>query len=110
MSTPGLIRAAMAVKRSRREYCGGQAPYGWKVTDDGAHIEPDAAEQAIIRQAAELRAAGMSLRAIGAVLEAKGYAPRGGKRWNSNTVRRITGGARWHAETVKALVNAEVTE
>ncbi len=86
--------AALAHMRSQREYTGGEAPYGWRVAADGVHVEADAGEQGVIAAVAELRAAGLSLRAIAAALHERGMLPRSGRRW--------------HAETVKALTLAQV--
>lgn len=85
--------AAMAFKKSRREYTGGHAPYGWRVAADGVHLEPEDDEQEILRAALKLKKAGLSLRKVGARLEAAGLLPRSG--------------GRWHAKTVKDLLNAE---
>lgn len=86
--------AAMAHKRACGEYTGGEAPYGFTVAPDGRMLEAHPGEQRAIRAARELRAAGLSLRKIGAALEAEGLLPRTAPRW--------------HAETVKAVLSAEV--
>lgn len=92
----GLIRertaSAMAHKRARREYCGGEAPYGWSVNEDGSSLIANDAEQAIMRAAAELRACGLSLRAVGARLEEQGMLPRHGGHWHAVTVRSLVNG------------------
>lgn len=82
---------AMAYKRGRGEYTGGSAPYGWRVGADGVILEADPVEQATLARAAELRAEGWSLRAIGRRLEAEGRPARGG---------------RWHAKTIQALLES----
>jgi hypothetical protein len=46
-------------------------------------------EQAIIRDALALKAAGLSLRTIGARLAARGLLPRQGRSWNPKTVRDL---------------------
>ena len=69
---------AMAYKRQQREYTGGAPPYGWHLAADGVHLDPHAAEQAIIRDALGLKAAGLSLRKIGARLADRGLLPRQG--------------------------------
>lgn len=76
---------AMRHKRARGEYTGGPAPYGWRLAGDT--LEADPREQTIIRHALELKAAGLSLRAVGARLEAEGLLPRSGGRWHAKTVR-----------------------
>jgi len=86
--------AAMAHMKACREYTGGSAPYGWTVAADGRTLEACAAEQDIICCALTLRDAGLSLRKVGAELEARGMLPRSG--------------AAWHAKTVRDLLSAEV--
>lgn len=86
--------AAMAHKRACGEYTGGEAPYGFKVAEGGIMLEAHPGEQRVIVAARELRAAGLSLRKIGAALEAEGLLPRTAPRW--------------HPETVKAALAAEV--
>jgi site-specific DNA recombinase len=87
-------QAAMQYKQAQHEYCGGEPPYGWQVTADGVHLEPQGEEQAIMRQARALQAAGLSLRKIGARLQAQGLLPRKAPAW--------------HAKTINALLQAEV--
>jgi len=79
---------AMQHMAARGEYTGGQAPYGRRL--QGRVLVAEDAEQKAIAIARELRAAGLSLRAIGARLTAGGCLPRSGRAW--------------HAETVKAMV------
>ena len=82
--------AALEAKRHRREYCGGAAPYGWRLGADRRTLEPDAEEQALIAAAQRLRT--RPLRSIANALQAQGYLPRTG---------------RWHPGTVKSLLAAE---
>jgi len=86
--------AAMAYKATRREFTGGQVPYGWTLGADGVHLVADEAEQAIIAAARTLREQGLSLRKVGEELQAEGMLPRSG--------------GKWHAESVKNLLAAEV--
>jgi site-specific DNA recombinase len=80
---------AMAYKRQLREYTGGEPPYGWRLAADGIHLDPHRAEQAIIGEALALKAAGLSLRKIGARLAMHGLLPRLGIAWNPKTVRDL---------------------
>jgi DNA invertase Pin-like site-specific DNA recombinase len=80
---------AMAYKRRQREYTGGEPPYGWQLAADGVHLDPHVDEQAIIREALELKAAGLSMRKIGAQLAARDLLPRQGKMWNPKMVRDL---------------------
>jgi DNA invertase Pin-like site-specific DNA recombinase len=50
---------------------------------------PTPPEQAIVREALELKAAGLSLRKIGERLAARGLLPRQGRAWNPKTVRDL---------------------
>ena len=45
-------------------------PYGLRVAEDGVHLGEDEAEQAVLRVVRELRASGLTLRAIVAELAA----------------------------------------
>lgn len=98
--TSSLTAAAMARKRARLEYTGGEAPYGWTVAADGVGLEPHEGEQAVMAAARELHAGGWSLRRIGAELAARGLAPRKGVRWHASSVQRLlAAGVRLHLVT-----------
>jgi len=81
--------AAMAYKRGRREYTGGLVPYGWQLAVDGVNLEPCDTEQAVLVAGLALKAAGLSLRKVGARLEARGMLPRSGGHWHAKTVRDL---------------------
>jgi len=88
----GLIRqrtrAAMAAKRQAGELIG-EVPFGWTLGTDGLLVE-DAAEQKVLARIMDCHRAGMSLRAIAAILtEAKVPTKKGRASWNHNTVRSI---------------------
>ncbi len=46
--------------------------------------------QAVIARARELRAGGLSLRAVGRALAQSGHRPRGGSRWHVQVLARMT--------------------
>lgn len=79
---------AMQHKKTRGEYIGGDAPYGYRLTD-GA-LEAVEAEQAVITEARKLRAAGLSLRAIAAMLDERGVHSRTGRAFLAAQVARMT--------------------
>lgn len=81
-------RAALRVKRERGEFCGGQAPYGYRLAPSGA-LEPDDAEQGVIAQVRALRAAGLSLRGIVGELARVGIVARTGRPLALPQVARI---------------------
>lgn len=88
----GLIRdrtrAALAFKRAQGRRTSKDAPYGFRVGDDGDTLVADDHEQRVLGLVRELRAAGVSIRGIVAQLTADGVAPRG-DRWHKTTVERI---------------------
>lgn len=79
-------KAALAAKRARGERAGA-VPYGY-VAVDGKLVE-NPAELAIIAIIRELRAAGLSLRAIVAQLAQRGIVSRAGKPFALTQVARI---------------------
>lgn len=61
-----------ADQRGRGRYLGGWVPFGFTVGEDGALV-PDPAQQAAIRDARAMRAAGATFRAVQADLAARGH-------------------------------------
>ncbi len=84
--------AALAAKRARGERAG-EVPFGYRLAADGAHLETDASEQAIVERVRALRAGGVSLRSIVADLAAAGCVGRTGKPLALTQVARIAGAA-----------------
>ena len=80
-------RAALGAKRTRGERVGG-VPLGARVAADGVHLEADPGEAEALEIVRELRAAGVSIRAIAAELNARGV-PARGERWHPTTVARL---------------------
>lgn len=81
--------AAMQHKAAQGEYCGGQVPYGFAVGLDGVHLVEHDGEQLVIAAIRELRAAGLSLRAIVAQLDKRGLVSRTGKALGLTQVAKI---------------------
>ena len=77
------IRDVKADQRSRQRYLGGIVPFGWRVVDGELVEVPE--QQAAINRAKEMRAEGMSLRAIAAALSNQGI------RISHEGVKRIVG-------------------
>jgi len=92
MGTPALTRTALAHKRANGEKTGGAAPYGYRLAEDGIHLEPEPSEQEALALILAWRADGLSLRAVAARLNADAVPARG---------------ARWHPTTVAVLVKRE---
>lgn len=81
--------AAMQHKAAQGEYCGGQVPYGFAVGPDGVHLVEHDGEQLVIAAIRELRATGLSLRAIVAQLDKRGLVSRTGKALGLTQVAKI---------------------
>ena len=79
---------ALAHKKARGERVG-QIPFGYRLADDGVHLEEHPREQRAITLITRLRANGVSLRAIVAHMNEAGV-PARGERWHLSTVRRLT--------------------
>lgn len=79
-------RAIMEYKRSRGEYIGGQAPYGWRVKD-GALVE-DKDEQRVIRMVRYMKVEGLACAVIAQRLNST-HVPCRGSVWHAKTVSRI---------------------
>ena len=80
-------RAALAHKASKGERVG-QVPYGCRLAADGVHLETDPAERRVIELVKELRAEGLSFRAIAARLNDTNTAARG-RCWHPTSVTRL---------------------
>ena len=82
-------RAALAAKRARNEKTGGECPYGYQLAQDGIRLEPCQDEQATIGAIRQLRAEGLSVRAIAAELGSRGIVGRTGRALSHTQVHRI---------------------
>lgn len=93
MTTPSLTRDALSRKRTRGERVGA-VPYGSRLADDGRTLLDDEGEQAVIREARELRAAGLSLRGVAAELARRGRTGRTGRTFKPTQVVRMLGASK----------------
>jgi DNA invertase Pin-like site-specific DNA recombinase len=82
------IQSSMDYKKSQ-DCRVGSIPYGFKMADDGVHLDKEPEEQAVIMEARELKAAGMSLRGIAVELENRGLLTRAGKRFHPTQISRM---------------------
>lgn len=71
-----------------KEFCG-TVPYGYRLAQDRKHVEPDAAEQAILRKILNARRRGKSLRVIATQLNRRGLRTRSGSPWRFEYVARM---------------------
>ena len=63
-----------ADQKSRGRYLGGAVPFGYRVGNDGKHLEPVLKEQAAIKRINRLHREGKSLRAISLDMKKRGHA------------------------------------
>jgi DNA invertase Pin-like site-specific DNA recombinase len=80
------LRAGRRLKAERGGYACGAPPFGSRA--ENRELVTDAAEAATVALIVRLRKRGLSLRQIGAELEAGGHAPKYGTRWHPATVAR----------------------
>jgi len=83
----GRTSAALQAKRARGERAG-EVPYGYSAAPEG-RLVPNAAEQSIMAVVRELRAAGMSLRAVVSELGRRGIVSRAGRALQLTQIARI---------------------
>jgi DNA invertase Pin-like site-specific DNA recombinase len=81
-------REALAAKKSRGERVGA-VPYGFRLAEDGLHLEACPAEQDVIVTVRALAAAGLSQRAIVASLAARGVVGRTGSPMQQTQIARM---------------------
>lgn len=79
-------RAALAVKRARGERLGGDLPIGYRV--EGSRLVSDGVEQALLCRIRDMRARGLSIARVAALLNAEGITIRGG-RVHPTTISRV---------------------
>jgi DNA invertase Pin-like site-specific DNA recombinase len=81
-------REALAAKKSRGERVGA-VPYGFRLAEDGLHLEPCLAEQEVIDTVRALSAEGFSQRGIVASLAERGVVGRTGSPLQQTQVARM---------------------
>lgn len=81
--------AAMRHKAALGEYTGGEVPYGYALGPDGVNLQQEPAEAAVMMAARQLRAAGLSLRAVAAELDQRGLRSRAGRPFLAPQIARM---------------------
>lgn len=74
-------------KRAKGEKTAGYTPFGYDVTEAGTLVENDR-EQRVIELIDELKAGGLTVRAIAAELNDRGITTKTGRRWSHTQVHR----------------------
>jgi site-specific DNA recombinase len=80
-------RDAMSHKRSNGERVGNVA-FGYRLANDGKHLEPDPGEQQALAEIRRLRSDGVPLRGIAVTLNHRAYRTRRGTAWRLESVAR----------------------
>jgi len=80
-------KAALQTKKSKGERVG-SVPFGYQLSEDGIHLEPNAVEQEVVTLVQSLRKA-LSFRAIVKHLNDNAIPSRTGHRWNIQQVFNI---------------------
>ena len=81
-------RDAMNHKRTNGERVG-NIQFGYRLGADGKHVEPDPAEQVVLREIHGLRQSGHTMRGIAAALNRRSLRTRCGSAWRLEHVARI---------------------
>jgi DNA invertase Pin-like site-specific DNA recombinase len=81
-------RDALRHKRTSGERVG-NIRFGFRLSPDGKHVEPDPGEQGVLTEIGHLRQSGHTLRGIAAALNRKALRTRRGSAWRLEHVARI---------------------
>ncbi len=81
-------RDALQHKRNSGERVG-NIEFGYRLSPDGRHLEPDPAEQAALVEIRSLRRQGHTLRGIAVALNRRGHHTRRGTEWRLESVARV---------------------
>jgi len=82
-------KTAMAAKKTKGERVSRRIPYGFNLSQDKMHIEPNRYERKTAEMARDFRKGGLSLRKIGLKLSEVGRKPRNGLKWHAETVKML---------------------
>jgi site-specific DNA recombinase len=81
-------RDALRHKRGNGERVG-NIEFGYRLSPDRRHLEPDPTEQAALAEIRNLRRQGYTLRGIAATLNKRGHRTRRGTQWRLESVARV---------------------
>jgi site-specific DNA recombinase len=81
-------RDALRHKRGNGERVG-NIEFGYRLSSDQRHLEPDPTEQAALAEIQNLRRQGQTLRGIAATLNNRGHRTRRGTAWRLESVARV---------------------
>ena len=81
-------KAALQAKKARGERVG-HVPYGYRLAEDGVHLESLEQEQRVMALANEMRGKGLTYRAIAKRLKGRGHLNRNGKLFHPVQIMRM---------------------
>jgi DNA invertase Pin-like site-specific DNA recombinase len=81
-------RDALPHKRGNGERVG-NIKFGYRLSPDRRHLEPDPIEQTALAEVRNLRRQGYTLRGIAATLNSRGHRTRRGTEWRLESVARV---------------------
>ncbi len=81
-------KAALAVKKANGEKTGGDVPFGFRLRQDGIHLEIHPVEHPVLTRILDLRRNGLGGRRIAAILTTEGHSPRGAS-WNPGNLQTL---------------------
>jgi hypothetical protein len=81
-------RDALRHKRTSGERVG-NIRFGFRLSTDGKHVEPDPGEQGVLNEIGNLRQSGHTMRGIAAALNRQSLRTRRGSAWRLEHVARI---------------------
>jgi hypothetical protein len=67
----------------------GNIEFGYRLSADRRHLEPDPTEQAALAEIRNLRRQGLTLRGIAVTLNRRGHRTRRGTEWRLESVARV---------------------
>jgi DNA invertase Pin-like site-specific DNA recombinase len=83
-------RDVLSHKRSNGQRVG-NIHYGFRLSGDGLHVEPEPGEQEVLATIRALRGRHRSLREIAAALNDRGWRTRRGSKWRHEYVQNVIG-------------------
>jgi len=81
-------KAAMQAKKKKNERVG-HIPFGFRLSEDGVHLEECPKENSILKQIQKLKEKGLSTRKIAKEMNKREAFNRGGSRWNHASIHRV---------------------
>lgn len=82
------VSAALQAKKKKKERVG-YVPYGYKLAENGVHIEENPEELSLLTHMFRLRKSGHTIRGIANYLNERNLLNRDGNKWNHSSIMRV---------------------